>query len=340
KLGLHASPTCVMAYGEDGGAVGYLVGQEHTGLAAMFTMMNNARLLIGMQGVGIADRAFQQALSFASERRQGRKPGDPVSTSIATIEHVDVRRMLTTMAALTGAARGICLVAAVAIDAARHGDDDEARAAHQARADLLIPIAKAFSTDIGVEVASLGVQVHGGMGYMEETGAAQHYRDARIAPIYEGTNGIQAIDLVTRKLARDNGRAAQAFIDEARGVAEEIMTSNSPRFGKMGYRLVEAIDALDEATDWLLQTGSSEPRAALAGATPYLRLFGLVAGGAYLARGALVAERDGDSGPPEMRNQQIALARYFAENHLPEATGQARVVTDGAQALLDYELVP
>ncbi|MHA1524688.1 MAG: acyl-CoA dehydrogenase family protein, partial [Alphaproteobacteria bacterium] len=190
KLGLHGSPTCVMAYGEDGGATGYLVGVEHNGLAAMFTMMNNARLLIGIQGVGIAERAFQQALSFAQERRQGRAPGDPVTTSIAIIEHVDVRRMLTSMAALTGAARGICFAAAVAIDLARHSADESARATHQARADLLIPIAKGFSTDIGVEVATLGIQVHGGMGYIEETGAAQHLRDARIAPIYEGTNGI------------------------------------------------------------------------------------------------------------------------------------------------------
>src|SRR5205807_2459156 len=211
KLGIHASPTCTMVYGDAGGATGFLIGEENAGMACMFTMMNEARLAVGLQGVAIAERATQAALAYARERRQGRGAG-PAAHSMPIIEHVDVRRMLLTMRALTKAARAICYATAIALDRAQRGRDEiERKTAHE-RALLLTPIAKAFSTDIGSEVASLGVQVHGGMGYIEETGAAQHYRDARIAAIYEGTNGIQAIDLVMRKLPLAGGATVTAYI--------------------------------------------------------------------------------------------------------------------------------
>src|SRR5205085_4111756 len=216
KLGIHASPTCTMVYGDNGGAIGFLIGEENRGLACMFTMMNLARLAVGLQGVAIAERATQQALDYARERKQGRAGGASGSGSSPIIQHPDVKRMLLTMRAFTRAARAICYATAGAIDRGRHGNGDGAKAANN-RAALLTPVAKAFSTDIGIEVASLGVQVHGGMGFIEEAGAAQHYRDARIAAIYEGTNGIQAIDLVTRKLPLSGGTAVRAFLQELRG---------------------------------------------------------------------------------------------------------------------------
>ncbi|MFD1332595.1 acyl-CoA dehydrogenase family protein, partial [Methylopila musalis] len=235
KLGIHASPTCTMAFGDAGGAVAYLVGEEHRGLACMFTMMNNARLGVGLEGVAVAERATQQALAFAAERRQGRAPGYEGAAPIAA--HPDVRRMLLTMRAQTAAARAICYRAAVEIDRARAtADADEARAATE-RASLLIPIAKAFSTDTGCEVASLGVQVHGGMGFIEETGAAQLLRDARITPIYEGTNGIQAIDLVTRKLPQSGGAIVASEIERLRASARRLAEDNAPALGAAAVRL-------------------------------------------------------------------------------------------------------
>src|SRR5690349_20030791 len=249
KLGIHASPTCTMVYGDNGGAVGYLVGEENRGLACMFTMMNLARLSVGLQGVGIAERATQQAMQYARERKQGRALG-ATSGSSAIIEHPDVKRMLMTMRALTRAARAICYATAGAIDGS-HGKSDDAKAA-DGRAALLTPIAKAFSTDIGIEVASLGVQVHGGMGFIEETGAAQHLRDARIAAIYEGTNGIQAIDLATRKVPLQGGAVVRAYLDELRTIVKAVQATNDPAFGATGARLAEAVDSLDRATTWLL----------------------------------------------------------------------------------------
>ena len=249
KLGIHGSPTCTMVYGDKGGAIGWLVGEENRGLNCMFTMMNNARLAVGLQGVGIAERATQQAYAYASERKQGRAGAN---ASAPIIAHPDVRRMLLTMRALTRAARAICYATGAAIDRAHRGKDDAARKAGDQRASLLTPVAKAFSTDIGTEVASLGVQVHGGMGFIEETGAAQHYRDARIAPIYEGTNGIQAIDLVTRKLPMTGGAVVRGYLDELRRTVAAVKATNDPAFGATGARLGEAVDSLDRATTWLL----------------------------------------------------------------------------------------
>jgi acyl-CoA dehydrogenase len=331
KLGIHASPTCTMKYGEQGGAIGYLVGEENRGLMTMFIMMNAARLAVGVQGVSIAERATQRAIAYANERRQGRPPGATGTGMRPIIEHADTRRSIMTMKALTQAARAICLVTAREIDISHRGKTEGERAAAQAKAALLTPIAKAFSTDIGCEVASMGVQIHGGMGFVEETGAAQYYRDARILPIYEGTNGIQAIDLVTRKLPLGGGKVMEAYLAELKATADAVRASNQPAFGRMGERLGEAVAALAEATMWMGKALATNQNAALAGATPYLRLFGLAAGGHYLARGALAAVRDGDTG------SYIAIARFFAENLCVQASGLAAAVTEGGEAILDVE---
>ena len=325
KMGIHASPTCTMVYGDQGGAIGYLVGEENRGLACMFTMMNLARLSVGLQGVGIAERATQQAIQYARDRKQGRAPG--ASGSSAIIGHPDVKRMLITMRALTRAARAICYATAGAIDES-HGCGDGAKAA-DARAALLTPIAKAFSTDIGIEVASLGVQVHGGMGFIEETGAAQHLRDARIAAIYEGTNGIQAIDLATRKVPLSGGGVVRAYLGELRTTVKAVQARNDPAFGATGARLAEAVESLDRATTWLLSKVESAPQAALAGATPYLRLFGNAAGGCMLADESLAALRTGEGEP----TSRIAIARFFAENIAVQASGLERAVIDGGESV-------
>ncbi len=329
KLGLHASPTCTMIYGDgfakdrDPGAVGWLIGEENKGLACMFTMMNNARLAVGIQGVAIAEAAYQKALAYAQDRRQG-KAADYAGEGMAPIiHHPDVKRNLMTMKALTQAARAACYACAHAIDMTDVSTGDEA--AHwRDRAGLLTPIAKAFSTDIGVDVASIGVQVHGGMGYIEETGAAALLRDSRIAPIYEGTNGIQAIDLVTRKLPLSGGEHIRGFIAELRADIDALRKSNADGFGMTAEKCEAAIDDFAEATDFL-QKALAEGRTqeALAAATPYLRLFALAAGGAWLVKGALAGEDRG----------RIALARFFAENLVDEAGALKRRVIDGGASL-------
>ncbi len=338
KLGIHASPTCVMKYGESGeGAIGYLVGEENRGLATMFIMMNAARLAVGVQGVAVAERATQHAIAYAKERKQGRSAKGRAGEMSPIIEHADVRRNLMTMKSMTQAARAICLVTARELDVAHHAKDPAIRKAASDRAALLTPIAKAFSTDIGCEVASLGVQIHGGMGFIEETGAAQHYRDARILPIYEGTNGIQAIDLVTRKLSLEGGKVLEAYIGELKATAEEVRASNRPEFGKMGERLTSAVDALAEASRWLGGALAKNPEGAMAGAQPYLRLFGLAAGGVYLARGALAVVRDGSGTSQSLASTRIALARYFAENITTAAPGLRDAIMTGSDSTLYLE---
>jgi acyl-CoA dehydrogenase len=329
KLGIHGSPTCTMILGDQDGAVGYVVGAENGGMAAMFTMMNQARLAVGLQGVGVAECATQQALAYARDRRQGRAAGMPATQSAPIIAHPDVRRMLLSMRAQTAAARAICYATAMAIDRSQRASDVAVRQAAHERASLLTPVAKAFSTDVGIEVTSLGVQVHGGMGYIEETGAAQLYRDARIAAIYEGTNGIQAIDLVTRKLPLSRGTTVAAHIKDLRSTVEVLEASNNPAFGAAPARLAEAIDSLARTTEWLLGRLEKEPDAALAGATPYLRLLGLGTGGCLLARQALAAAHDGDEATP-----RVALARFFAENFAVQANALERTIIDGAPGLL------
>ena len=335
KLGLHASPTCVMSFGEGEGAVGYLVGEAGRGLNHMFVMMNRARLDVGMQGVALAERATQRAIAYAQERRQGRTATTPAGAMAAIVEHPDVRRNLLQMRALTAASRALCLATARELDIGERAADASARAAAANRAALLTPVAKAFATDAAVEVASLGVQVHGGSGFIEGSGAAQHYRDARILPIYEGTNGIQAIDLVTRKLPLDGGKVIATYLSELDATASEIATANHPGFARLAEQLKDANAALRRASDWLRAQLQSHPDAALAGATPYLRLFGIAAGGCHLGRGALLAARAGD-GTPAMK-RQIALAIFFAESFSPTAEGLANIVTEGAAALLSAD---
>ena len=322
KLGIHASPTCVMQMGDHGGARGWLVGELNRGLHAMFTMMNRARLAVGVEGAAIAERAYQQALVYAQERKQGQ---DEEGCETAIIAHPDVKRMLLSMKAKTAAARAICFMTARMIDIAERSTDEKDRNASDAMASLLTPVAKAFSTDIGVEVASDGVQVHGGMGYIEETGAAQHFRDARIAPIYEGTNGIQAIDLITRKLPLENGAVVTRHISDLKAVLAEVQASNVPEFGRMGDRLEDAVDALERATAWMLETLKTDARSALAGATPYTRLFGIASGGIWLAKGALAQNRSNGRDP-----DRIATARFFAEMLSVEAPGLAMAIVEGS----------
>jgi len=331
KLGMHASPTCTMTMGDHGGAVGYLIGEENRGMLCMFTMMNQARLGVGLEGVGIADRAYQQALAFAQERRQGRAIGRKGDGLDPIIVHPDVKRMLMQMRALTAAARTICYATAVALDVATRATDAKVRGEAAARGALLTPIAKAFSTDIGNEVSSLGVQIHGGMGFIEETGAAQHYRDARITSIYEGTNGIQSIDLVTRKLAANGGAAVWTLLDELSGIAGKVEASNDPGFGTTGAKLRDALGSLERASKWLLERVTAAPNEALAGATPYLRLFGSTLGGCMLAGEALAARDLGDGhGDPQ---RYVTLARFFAENISVQAGALERTVMDSAEAV-------
>lgn len=336
KLGMHASPTCTMTMGDKGGAVGYLIGEENRGMLCMFTMMNQARLGVGLEGVGIADRAYQQALAFAQERKQGREIGSKSAGMDPIIAHPDVKRMLMQMRALTAAARTICYATAVALDVAARSPDARVRTEAAARGALLTPIAKAFSTDIGNEVTSLGVQVHGGMGFIEETGAAQHYRDARITAIYEGTNGIQSIDLVTRKLAASGGAAVWALLDELGGVVTRVEASNDPAFGTTGAKLRDALGSLERSSKWLLEKLAASPNEALAGATPYLRLFGSALGGCMLANEALAA-RDLDGVGDAAR--YVTVARFFAENVAVQAGALEHTVTDGAGAVTAADAV-
>ncbi|MBB2719806.1 UNVERIFIED_ORG: acyl-CoA dehydrogenase [Rhizobium etli] len=330
KLGIHGSPTCTMIYGDgrfggEKGAIGWLVGEENKGLACMFTMMNNARLAVGMQGVAISEAATQKALAYARERTQGRAPGSTGVGMSPIVEHPDVARMLLTMKALTQGSRAISYACAHALDMSRRAGDNR----HwQERAALLTPIAKSFSTDAGVEVASLGIQVHGGMGFIEETGAARYLRDARIAPIYEGTNGIQAIDLVTRKLPLSGGDQVMGFIAELKAIGEAVSRSNLDGFGETAARLGAAISDLDAATAWLLKAlADGRAAEALAGATPYQRLFGLVLTGCYLAKGALAEIGDGKG------EGRIALCRFGAENLLAETAALGDRVINGAASL-------
>ena len=331
KLGIHASPTCTMSMGDKGGAVGYIVGEENKGMQCMFTMMNQARLAVGLEGVGIADRAYQQALAYAQERRQGRGLGKKGEGPDAIIVHPDVKRTLMQMRSLTAAARTICYATAVALDVSVRAKDPKVRTDAAARGALLTPIAKAFSTDIGNEVAYLGVQVHGGMGFMEETGAVQHSRDARITSIYEGTNGIQSIDLVTRKLAANGGASVSALLDELKEIVGRVEASNDPAFGTTGAKLRDAINSLERTSQWLLERVASAPNDALAGATPYLRLFGSTLGGCMLADEALAARSDTETnGDPQ---RYVALARFFAENISVQAPSLERTVIDSAEAV-------
>ncbi|UHS60496.1 acyl-CoA dehydrogenase [Agrobacterium vaccinii] len=333
KLGIHGSPTCTMIfgdgrYGTEKGALGWIVGEENKGLACMFTMMNNARLAVGMQGVAICEAATQKAIAYAKDRTQGKAPGTTATGMSPIIEHPDIARTLLTMKALTQGSRAISFSCAHAIDMSHAETDATKQKFWQERAALLTPIAKSFSTDAGVDVASLGIQVHGGMGFIEETGAARYLRDARIAPIYEGTNGIQAIDLVMRKLPLSEGAQVRGFIAELKEQAEAVRASNQPELGETARYLEQSLADLEEATEWMLASiAKGETAAALSGATPYQRLFGLALTGAYHAKGALAPVDDGQAG------NRAALCRFTAENLLAETAALKDRVIAGAASL-------
>jgi alkylation response protein AidB-like acyl-CoA dehydrogenase len=339
KLGVHGSPTCTMVFGDEGGAIGWLIGEENKGLACMFTMMNNARLSVGIQGVALAERATQHALAYARERRQGRAPGANGSGMSSIVVHPDVQRMLMNMKAQTAAARAICYMTAASIDRSRREGDAALRKQASERAGLLTPVAKAYSTDIGNEVTSIGVQVHGGMGFVEETGAAQFMRDIRIGGIYEGTNGIQAIDLVQRKVPLSGGDAVRREIIDMRETLARLREANTPDFAHMHSALSGAVDAFARATDYMLEAIGSNVADALAGAAPYLRLFGYARGGTGLAEMAMAAHGArvrGESDPAHAG--RIAVARFFAENIATGAGGLERTVTEGAGSVHAAEL--
>jgi alkylation response protein AidB-like acyl-CoA dehydrogenase len=329
KLGIHGSPTCTMVYGDEGGAIGYLIGQENRGLNCMFTMMNSARLGVGLQGVAIAERAYQLALSYAMERKQGRALGQAGEGMSPIIHHPDVKRMLMLMRARTDAARAICYQTAAAMDRSHRETDAERKKFFDDRTALLTPVAKAWSTDIGIEVASLGIQIHGGMGFIEASGAAQHWRDARIAAIYEGTNGIQALDLVTRKLPLSDGKAVRALFVEMRETLATLKASNRPGFGHSAERLEEAMGALETATAFMAKALVENPADAQAAATPYQTLFGTTLGGISLVKAGLA----------DTSEKHVAIARFFAEQIATEAPSLCRSVCEGSASLTSSDSI-
>lgn len=326
KLGIHASPTCVMAYGDRKGAVGYLVGEPNRGLEYMFVMMNAARLAVGVEGYAVSERAFQRALEWARTRVQGR-PSKAAAPGATIIEHPDVKRMLLTMKACTEAMRALGLYAAFQLDHAAHDTDGAARAAAQARADLLIPIVKGWSTELGNEMAAIGVQVHGGMGFIEETGAAQYVRDARITTIYEGTTGIQGNDLIGRKLGRDKGASMNALIAD--------MQRELAALGETGAAALEGVNWLRDATQSMLQYMAAAPERALAVSVPYLKLVGFVCGGWLMAKSAALAAPKRGGAEREFYEAKIQTARFYAEQILPNAMALTRIVQRGAGSVTE-----
>ncbi|MBL6930655.1 MAG: acyl-CoA dehydrogenase [Rhodospirillales bacterium] len=332
KLGINASPTAVMSYGDNDGAIGYLVGAENEGIKCMFTMMNNARLAVGLEGVAIAERAYQQARDYALERVQSRDASSNSPDAVTIIHHPDVKRMLLSMKSRTEAARALAYSAAGTLDAANRHPDDAKRASAQALLDLLIPVVKAWCTDIGIDVANTGVQVHGGMGYIEETGAAQHLRDARIASIYEGTNGIQAIDLIGRKVARENGETVSTLIADIRRFAP---TTTNDDLAAIAERLETATNALEKATAWVVETFPTDPNAVLAGANSYLSLLGLTLGGWMMGRTAEISlnKLEMGQGDAAFYKAKIISARFFADQVLIEAASYHEKIVSGSVSI-------
>jgi alkylation response protein AidB-like acyl-CoA dehydrogenase len=331
KLGIKASPTAVLQFGDHGGAVGYIVGQENRGLEYMFVMMNAARYGVGVQGVAVAERAYQQAVQYARDRVQSRPVDGSVSGAAPIIHHPDVRRMLMTMRAYTEACRAMALVAAAAFDAAHAHPDAAVRRDNQAFYEFLVPLVKGYSTEMSQEVASLGVQVHGGMGFIEETGAAQHYRDAKILTIYEGTTAIQANDLVGRKTTRDGGAMARAVAAQIEQTERDLAAAGSPAAGAMGARLAAGRRALLDVVDFMAAHARSDANAVYAGSVPYLMLAGNVVAGWQMARALLMAERLLAAGEDTaFMNAKIVTARFYAEHILAKAPGLRDSIVEGA----------
>ncbi|OIQ94498.1 acyl-CoA dehydrogenase [mine drainage metagenome] len=334
KMGIHASPTAVMSFGDKGGAVGTLVGEENRGLEYMFVMMNHARLNVGVQGLAIAERAYQQARAYARERVQGKAIGCAEKGGI--VDHPDVRRMLMTMKSQVEAMRALAYVAGAALDVAHRHPDAAVRAQAKVEAEFLNPIVKGWCTEVGNEVASLGVQVHGGMGYIEETGACQHLRDARITTIYEGTTAIQANDLVNRKILRDQGAAARAELAKAQALAAELTAQGDDMLAAIGQSLHAAAAAAGQAVDWLLSAAVEDARLPAAAAVPLLRLLGTVLGGVQMARAAALARRrlDAKEGDPEFLQAKLSTAWFYAESVLPQAEGLLGSITRGTRTVM------
>jgi len=336
KLGIHGSPTCVMTYGDNGGAIGWLVGEENKGLACMFTMMNHARLAVGVEGLSVSEAAYQRARAYAVDRVQGQAPGHEGRVTI--LHHPDVRRMLLTMKSGIEAMRALAYVTAASLDYAHHASDDAQRAYHVARVDLLTPVVKGWCTEVGQELTSLGIQVHGGMGYVEETGAAQYLRDARITTIYEGTTGIQANDLAGRKVLRDGGEAMRSLIDDMTGTVAELAEAGDG-FAVLRAGLEEGVDALRSATEWLLEHAATDPHAQGSAAVNLLMLTGTVAGGWLLARGALAAQAllEGGDADTEYLHARQVTARFYAEHWLPKARALQAAIEAGSETMMALE---
>ncbi|MCF8468559.1 MAG: acyl-CoA dehydrogenase C-terminal domain-containing protein [Sneathiella sp.] len=334
KIGIHASPTAVMSYGDDGNCVGYLLGAENKGMACMFTMMNSARLGVGVQGLAIAERAYQKAVEYARDRRQGQAPGMPKGEMTPIVHHADVRRMLMTMRANIEAMRCLIYLNGACLDTAHHASDAAVRETAMGMAELLTPLSKAWSTDLGVEMASLAVQIHGGMGFVEETGVGQYYRDARILPIYEGTNGIQALDLVGRKLGLQGGAPVKQIFADMNGIVKQLAEAGG-EMTAMSLQLNLAVAALQEATGWIYSNAPNDPNAAPAGATPYLRMFATTVGGYLLAKSALKAKALMTAGDSDKNflSAKIVTARFFMAQILPLATALLGPVMEGPETL-------
>ena len=335
KLGIKASPTAVLQYGDHGGAIGYLVGQENRGLEYMFIMMNAARFAVGMQGISVAERAYQKAVGYARDRVQSRDLAGSAGP-VAIIHHPDVKRMLMSMRAQTEAARALSYVTAAAFDAAHHHADEATRKVNNAFYDFMVPIVKGWSTEMSIDVASTGVQVHGGMGFIEETGAAQHYRDARILTIYEGTTAIQANDLVGRKTLRDGGELAKNLLGQVTATATELISSGNAELIAIGQRLAAASSDLKSIVEFIAANGKSDIKAAFAGSVPYLKIAGIVFGGWQMARAAKIAteklaEGGGDA---SFYKAKIATARFFADHYLSTSSAARISVVEGSAGVL------
>ncbi|MBV8247458.1 MAG: acyl-CoA dehydrogenase, partial [Comamonas sp.] len=335
KMGIKASPTAVLQYGDNGGAIGYLVGEENRGLEYMFIMMNAARYAVGVQGIAVAERAYQHAVAYAKERVQSRPVDGSVKASATIIHHPDVRRMLMTMRASTEGCRAMATVAAAAYDAAHHHPDAETRAQNQAFYEFMVPLVKGYSTEMSLEVTSLGVQVHGGMGFIEETGAAQYYRDAKILTIYEGTTAIQANDLVGRKTGRDGGQTAKAIAAQIEKTEAELHASGTDTARAVARHLAQARQAFVQVVDFVVEQARAEPNAVYAGSVPYLMLAGNLVAGWQLGRSVLVAQQLLQRGQDAAFMQaKLATARFYAEHILTRVPGQAQAIVGGGASVM------
>jgi acyl-CoA dehydrogenase len=339
KLGIHASPTCVLAFGDNGGAIGTLIGEPNRGLEYMFIMMNEARFAVGMEGLALSERAYQHALGYAKDRVQGTELGVRGGPKVPIIRHPDVRRMLMSMKSQTEAMRALAYVVGAATDLAHHHPDEAVRVRKQAFVDLMIPVVKGWCTENSIDIASTGVQVHGGMGYIEETGAAQHLRDARITTIYEGTTAIQANDLIGRKIAREGGATIAAVVAEMGEVRKQLGEQEGEVFIAIGRSLEAGISAVESAVEYIIATYGTDIKAASVGSVPFLKLMGIVAGGWQMARAALISQTrlDQGVGDKDFFRTKIVTARFYADHVLAQAPGLAYSVVHGATAALELD---